>query len=132
MAQVIMSAVNIPAIVHILHSHHLKVVPLDIDIDTMAPKVHLIDALVTPGRTRLLLVANIYAKGFDLTPYVDAARRHDLAVVEDWAEGFSGLEYTGHPQSDLSLFSFGPIKYYTAFGGCIAKVVVLLITIIII
>lgn len=45
-----------------------------------------------------------------------------LQVIEDCAEGFHGYKHIGNPRSDISLFSFGPIKYYTSFGGAIAKI----------
>lgn len=43
-------------------------------------------------------------------------------LVEDCAESFSGFEYVGHPQSDLTLFSFGSIKVCTGFGCGVARV----------
>lgn len=45
-----------------------------------------------------------------------------IRVIEDCAECFSGFSYLGHPDSDISMFSFGAIKFYTSFGGAIAKV----------
>lgn len=116
-----MSAINIPDMVQVLHAHQLRVVSLDIDLETMAPKLNLIDQLVTE-RSRILLVASIYSRRFDMAPVITAARRHNLVVVEDSAESFGGFEYLGHPDSDLALFSFGPIKYETSFGGAIVKV----------
>ena len=29
---------------------------------------------------------------------------------------------SANPRADISLFSFGPIKYYTSFGGAVAKI----------
>ena len=119
--EVIVSAVNIPAMIQVLHAHSLKVVSLDIDIETMAPKLQFLESLIN-SNTKLLLLANVFGKGFDTEPYIQLAKRHNLAVIEDWAEGFSGFDYVGHPDADLALFSFGPIKYYTAFGGAVAKI----------
>ena len=42
---------------------------------------------------------------------------HGLLLIEDCAQSFTGMEYRGHPESDVSLFSFGPIKTSTALGG---------------
>jgi len=119
--EIIMSAVNIPDMLRIVHAHGLKIISLDIDIETLAPKIQLLDTLVTE-RTKVLLVASIYGRHFDMAPIVAAARHHDLIVVEDCAESFSGFDYLGFEGSDLALFSFGPIKHHTAFGGAIAKV----------
>lgn len=120
-SEVIVSAVNIPDMIHVLKAHNLRIVSLDINLETMAPKLHLLEQLITE-KTKILLIANIFGRRFDVTPFIAVAKRHQVAVVEDLAEGFSGFDYMGHPESDLSLFSFGPIKYFTAFGGAIAKV----------
>ena len=45
-----------------------------------------------------------------------------LQVIEDCAEGFCGYRQIGNPRADISLFNFGPIKYYTSFGGAVAKI----------
>jgi len=119
--EIIMSAVNIPDMLRIVREHGLKVISLDIDLETMAPKIQLLDALVTE-RTKALVVASIYGRRFNMAPVVQAARDRGLIVIEDCAESFCGFEYLGYKDSDLALFSFGPIKHHTAFGGAIAKV----------
>ena len=119
--EVIMSAVNIPDMLHIVHAHGLKIISLDIDIETLAPKIQLLDELVTE-RTKVLVVASIYGRRFNMALIVAAAQCHGLLVVEDCAESFGGFDYLGYEGSDLALFSFGPIKHHTAFGGAIAKI----------
>lgn len=105
----------------IVHHHRLRIVALDVNLESMAPKYELLEKLVT-GRTVALLLAHVYGKWFDIEPYVKFAKQRGLVLIEDCAEGFHGLDCIGHPESDLSLFSFGPIKYCTSFGGGIAKV----------
>ena len=39
--------------------------------------------------------------------------------MEDEAESFSSLKISGTANADATLFSFGPIKTNTAFGGAI-------------
>lgn len=119
--EIILSAVNIPDMVRVVHAHGLKVVSLDIDMDTMAPKLHHLDSLVTE-HTKVLVVASLYGCRFNMDPIVSAAHSRGLLVVEDCAESFGGFDYLGCVGSDLVLFSFGPIKHYTAFGGAVAKV----------
>jgi len=119
--EIIMSAINIPDMLRIVHAHRLKIVSLDINIETLAPKIQLLDALVTE-RTKVLVVSSIYGRRFNMAPVVSAARTHGLIVIEDSAESFCGFDYLGYEESDLALFSFGPIKHHTAFGGAIAKV----------
>lgn len=120
-SEVIMSAVNIPDMSRVLHHHHLKIVPLDVHIETMAPKLDLLQSLITE-KTKILLLAHIYSKLFDVGPFIEMARKHNIFVIEDLAQGFVGFENIGHPDSDLALFSFGVIKFSTTFGGAIAKI----------
>ncbi len=50
------------------------------------------------------------------------ARRHGLLFVEDCAQAFRGRSFTGHPDADVSMFSFGTIKTATALGGALLSV----------
>ena len=120
-SEVIVSAINIPAMIYVLHEHQLKVVSLDVDLETLAPKIELLDGLLTE-KTVALLVAHLFGKIFNMEPFVAAAKKHKLVLIEDCAESFCGFDKIGHPESDISLFSFGPIKFHSAFGGGIAKV----------
>ena len=98
-----------------------QVVPLDVSIDTLEPKTELLPSLVSE-KTVAILVVHIFGKWIDMEPIISFAKLHNLAVIEDCAESFCGFERLGHPATDLALFSFGVIKFYTAFGGAIAKV----------
>ncbi|XP_064646798.1 uncharacterized protein LOC135499776 [Lineus longissimus] len=120
-SEVIMSAINIPSMVQVVLHHGLKPVPCDVSLDTLAPKVELLESLVT-DKSVAILVAHIYGKQTNLDPWIEAAKKHKLLFIEDAAEAFCGLKYVGHPDADLSLFSFGTIKFYTAFGGAICKI----------
>eukprot|EP00743_Colponemidia_sp_Colp-15_P005348 GILK01005750.1.p1 GENE.GILK01005750.1~~GILK01005750.1.p1 ORF type:complete len:424 (+),score=54.88 GILK01005750.1:45-1316(+) len=119
--EVIMTAINIPDMPAVLRAHGILPVPVDIDFDTLAPAVEDIERLITPN-TKILLLAHIYGTRFCMDPYVALAKKYKLDLIEDVAEGFDGLDYIGHPDSDLSLFSFGTIKVATAFGGGMATV----------
>ncbi|HKD36324.1 MAG TPA: DegT/DnrJ/EryC1/StrS family aminotransferase, partial [Pirellulales bacterium] len=50
------------------------------------------------------------------------ANEHGLYLIEDCAQAFVGREFTGHPEADVSMFSFGPIKTATALGGGVLRV----------
>ena len=52
-----------------------------------------------------------------IEPILQFAQSHHLLVFEDCAQAYVGDHYRGHPQSDVSLFSFGPIKTATALAG---------------
>ena len=120
-SEIIISAMNIPDIVCILHHHGLKIVTIDVSMETMAPKMEWLEDLIT-GRTVAILVAHLYGKWFDLKPLISVARKHSLPITEDCAEAFCSLKHLGDVEADLSLFSFGAIKHCTAFGGAIAKI----------
>lgn len=62
-----------------MHHHGLRVVSLDVDIDTMAPKVELLESLIT-DKTVALILAHIYGKWFDADPFVEVARKHGIKV----------------------------------------------------
>ena len=71
---------------YIVRNHGLKIVPWDIAIDDVAPKMELIKALFTP-RTKLVIVAHIYGKWFDVNPLLDITDKLAIPVLEDCAEG---------------------------------------------
>ncbi|XP_041375003.1 uncharacterized protein LOC121387841 [Gigantopelta aegis] len=120
-SEVIMSAINIPDMAVILKEHKLKIIPVDVSLDTTAPKTEMLESLRSE-KTVALLVTHLYGKWFDMEPVISFAEKYNLAVIEDCAEGFCGFKRLGHPKSDIALFSFGLIKYYSSFGGAIAKI----------
>jgi len=120
-SEVLVSAVTIPDMVAILRKHGLVPVPVDLDPATLAPRLDLLDKLVT-GRTRAVLVAHLFGGRQDLAPLVELCRRRSLLLIEDCAQSLRGLDDTGTPAADASLFSFGPIKTATAFGGGLVRV----------
>ncbi len=94
----------------IVRHHGLVAVPLDVDLATMEPRRELLAAAVSPA-SRVMVVAHIFGARFPVAPWAAAAAAHGLLLAEDCAEVFEGVEhYSGHPQADLSLFSFGSIK----------------------
>nr|CAB3262869.1 uncharacterized protein LOC100184344 [Phallusia mammillata] len=120
-SEIIMTSINIPSMVAILRHHKLKIKSCDMNISTLAPSLSQLEALISP-RTVAVLVAHVYGKRFDMQPVVKICKKHNLCILEDCAEAFSGLKYKGHPESDLAFFSFGVIKFATAFGGSIVKI----------
>ncbi|TMI03484.1 MAG: DegT/DnrJ/EryC1/StrS aminotransferase family protein, partial [Betaproteobacteria bacterium] len=84
-------------------------------------RAELISEHVT-ARTRAIVVAHLFGSRMAMEPISAAARRHELLVIEDCAQAFAADGYRGSAQSDVSLFSFGPIKTSTALGGALLRV----------
>ncbi|CAL1534906.1 unnamed protein product [Lymnaea stagnalis] len=120
-SEIIMSAINIPDMGKIVKSHNLVIVSLDVSIETLEPKLDILPKLITT-KTVAIIVAHLYGRIINMEPIIEFAHLHRLVVIEDCAESFCGFQNMGHPSSDVALFSFGVIKFYTSFGGCIAKI----------
>lgn len=120
--EVLLSAWTIPDMVRIVRAHGLVPVPLDCDEGTLAPSLETLRRAITP-RSRVLVVAQLFGASVDLAPLASLARAHGLLVVDDDAQGFTGLaRFEGDPSVDVSLHSFGTIKTATALGGGIVRV----------
>lgn len=113
---VIMSAVNIQNMADIVVAHGLRVVPVDIDAGSLAPRPGALLEAQAETNARLCVVAQLFGS---VSNIADAAvlRQRGVFVIEDAAQAFSGKFHRGSQQVDASLFSFGPIKRYTALGG---------------
>jgi len=134
-SEIIMSGITIKDMVKIAQFHGAAPVAVDLDFDSLAVDCGTLEAAITP-RTKVIVIAHVFGVCNDLSTVCAVARRHGIVVVEDCAEcfagpppkdapqGFSNMHegYTGHPEADLTLFSFGTIKTSTAFGACVASV----------
>ncbi|MBN2216059.1 MAG: DegT/DnrJ/EryC1/StrS aminotransferase family protein [Pirellulales bacterium] len=115
-SEVLMSALTIPDMVRVVKHHQLVPVPVDLDLGSMAPDVDTLRRAITPA-TRAIVVAHLFGTHLALDPIVKIAKEHNLRIIEDCAQGFEGCRRDGHPGADVTMFSFGPIKTITAFGG---------------
>ncbi|MBW3542152.1 MAG: DegT/DnrJ/EryC1/StrS family aminotransferase [Planctomycetes bacterium] len=120
-SEVLMSGLTIPDMVRIVEHRGLVPVPLDLELDTAAPSPETLRRAVT-ARTRVVLIAHLFGGRVDLGPLIEESRRHGLVFVEDCAQAYVGPAFTGTPEADASLFSFGTIKTATALGGGLARV----------
>ena len=119
--EVLVSAVTHPDMVRIVRGHGLRAVPVDIDLETLAPQPWMLEAALTP-RTRVVLVAHLFGGRMELTDVARFAREHGLLLVEDCAQAFQGPERMGDPAADVSMYSFGTLKTSTALGGAVLRV----------
>jgi dTDP-4-amino-4,6-dideoxygalactose transaminase len=115
-SEVLVSAATIRDMPRLLAEHNLVPVPVDINFQTLAVEALRITEAITP-KTKAILVAHLFGSRMPMSPILDAARRHKLLVIEDCAQAFTADGYRGDSESDVSMFSFGPIKTATALGG---------------
>jgi perosamine synthetase len=116
--EVLLSAVTIPDMARIVRAHGLVPVPVDIDGDTLVPTAAALERAVSP-RSRVLVLAHLFGAWSDFSDTIARAHRHGLLVIEDIAQSAGACRYAGHAESDVRMFSFGPIKTDTALGGAI-------------
>jgi hypothetical protein len=120
-SEILMSAVTIPDMKRIAESHGLVVVPVDVDPATMAPCITSF-ARAFSERTQLVILAHLLGGEYDVTPYVTIASSHDVPIVEDRAQAFTGPGDWGSARTLASFHSFGSIKTCTALGGAVTIV----------
>ncbi|HLA84592.1 MAG TPA: DegT/DnrJ/EryC1/StrS family aminotransferase [Thermoguttaceae bacterium] len=117
-SEVLMSALTIPDMPRIVRHHQLVPVPVDLNVADMAPDLNVLRRAITP-KTRAIVVAHLFGVRLPLDPIIKIAREHNLTIIEDCAQAFEGCHYAGHPDVDVTMFSFGPIKTITAYGGAV-------------
>lgn len=115
-SEVLMSALTIRDMTRIVEEHGLVPVPVDLDPRSLTVRPESLARAVTP-KTRAIVVAHLFGSRMPMEPVVRFAREHGLLLIEDCAQAYTGDEYRGHPDSGVSLFSFGPIKTATALAG---------------
>ena len=120
-SEVAFSAITHPDVPRIARAHGLRVLPLDLDPDTLAPTAAAVELAVRPG-TRLVVVAHLFGSRVDLEPLARRTAEVGALLVEDCAQTIRGPHDQGDPLADVSLFSFGAIKTATALGGAIVRV----------
>jgi dTDP-4-amino-4,6-dideoxygalactose transaminase len=119
--EIMFSAMNVKGMIKIARREGFVPVPVDLDIAHMAPQPDSLAAAVTP-RTRAIVVAHLFGARNDLGPLIEFAHERGIMVIEDCAQAFVGHDFRGHPQSDVCMFSFGPLKTATALCGGIVTV----------
>jgi perosamine synthetase len=120
-SEILVSAVTIRDMVRIIEAHGLVAVPVDLDMDSLSVRAEAVARRAGP-RSAALLVAHLFGSRMPMEPIVRAARSRGLLVIEDCAQAYAGPGYRGHDESDVSMFSFGPIKTATALGGALLRV----------
>ena len=117
-SDILMSAVNVPAMFRLVEEHGLVPVPLDIDAGGLRPTLADVRQAITP-RTRAIVVAHLFGTRADLDDIAALARERGVLLIEDHAQAFSGVPEAAPASADVALWSFGPIKAATALGGAV-------------
>jgi len=119
-SEILVSAITIRDMTRIIEHHGLVPVPIDLDMQTLSVKTESLESAINEN-TKAILVAHMFGSRMPLEALLSFAKRHKLLVIEDCAQAYIGYQYKGHPESDVSMFSFGPIKTDTALGGGILR-----------
>lgn len=119
--EIVFSGLTVPDMPEIARRHGLRAVPLDIDPATAVWRPEDLEKAIGP-RTRALVLAHLFGTRADVTSALEVARPHGLAVIEDCAQAYAGPGWSGHPETDLAVFSFGSMKTATALGGALVRV----------
>lgn len=120
-SEVLLSALTVPDMKRIVEHHNLVAVPVDLVENGFSPCLESLQQRITPA-TRVLVVAHLFGFRVPMEPILEIAKEHNLLVVEDCAQDYRGTQYLGHPETDVAMFSFGPIKTATALGGALFRV----------
>jgi len=120
-SEVIVSAITHPDMITIIRAHGLVAVPVDVDLNTLAPAVADLEQARTE-RTRAVLVVHLLGGRIDLGPIADFTAGHGLLLIEDSAQAFSGVESLAPTAAEVSMISFGMIKTASAVGGAVVAV----------
>ena len=119
--EIVFSALTVPAMPELARRHGLRPVPLDINPLTAEWDDDDLAARMGP-RTRAVVLAHLFGARADIGNAIALAHERGATVVEDCAQAYAGPGWSGHPQADVSLFSFGPMKTATALGGALATI----------
>jgi len=90
---------------------------VDVNPRTYEIDVQKIEAAIT-AKTRAIIPVHLYGHPAEMNPILAIARKHNLKVIEDNAQGF-GAEYLGKKTAalgDIGCLSFFPTKNLGAFG----------------
>lgn len=117
-SEILVSAITHPDMISIIYAHGVCPLPIDVDTASLAPKLDKIREAIGP-KTKAVMVAHLCGSRLALDEMVVLCRENHLYLIEDCAQAYDGA-YLGHPETDISLFSFGPLKNFTALGGALA------------
>lgn len=115
-SEVLMTALTIPDMPKIIVHHGLVPVPVDLGVDNLGPSVKNIEDAIT-AKTKAIVIAHLFGGIIDPETIIAVTKKHNLLIIEDCAQSYYSVTYSGNPGAHISMFSFGTIKTATALGG---------------
>lgn len=115
-SEVIISALNIPDMFKIIEHNNLKIVPVDISMNTLEPDLDAIKRNIT-DKTKAIIVVNLFGTKINIGKIKNTIGTKDILLIEDCAQLFTNNKLNTTQEADVRMFSFGTIKSGTAFGG---------------
>lgn len=121
-SEVLVTALTILDVIRVIEHFNLVAVPVDVNLDTLAPETDQFARLLAASpRARVAVLTHVFGSRYDISALACMARARGLLVVEDCAQAFvDRSEYRGSAHADVACFSFGTIKRSTAFGGSLS------------
>ena len=101
--------------------HEMKIVPVDIEWETMGPSLLNIKSKIT-DKTVAIVFSYSYGIVYDIEKIASFCKKMGIDVIEEASEAFTGIATPGSPHADLSLLSFGMLKHHSCFGGSVSVV----------
>ena len=101
--EILVSAITIPDMVTILEYHGLVPIPVDIDPHTLSMDMESLHRAMGK-KAKAILIAHLFGSRMDMDSIIKFAHQHGLLVIEDCAQAYIGDHFTGHPDSDVSMF----------------------------
>ena len=102
--------------------HGCIAVPVDIDPYTLTPSIDAVKSAIT-DKSKVMIFAFVYGVTYDIEPYANLLKEHKIEIIEDCAQSFRSLSaFSGSRHATLTMFSFGNIKFCTAFNGAVTIV----------
>jgi len=97
-----------------------KPVLIDVDKETLNIDVNQIEKLITP-KTKAIMPVHVYGQAADMDPIIEIAKKYNLKVIEDAAQGY-GVFYKGKHTGtigDVGTISFFADKTITMGEGAV-------------
>ncbi len=101
-----------------IHATGAEIVFCDIDEDTLCIDLNKAEKLITP-KTKAIIVMDYDCILCDHDKVAEFAKKHNIRVIHDACHSF-GSKYKGKPVgsfSDITVFSFDPVKTITCIDG---------------